>query len=262
MVCHHCNARRSVVDHCPQCGGPRIKYFGLGTEAVQMEVERRFPTARTLRWDWDVTRRRGAHEKIWNSFSERKADVLIGTQMIAKGLDLPLVTLVGVISCDVGLSLPDYRAAERTFQLLTQVAGRAGRGLLGGNALLQTYMPEHHAIRAAAKHDYSAFYRSEIVLREQHGYPPFGKLARLIGNNHSLTRVEADAQEVASQLLARIRTERASSTEIIGPAPCFFGFVAKKHRWQVVVRGPDPAGLVNIETPPGWRLELDPLSLL
>ncbi len=262
LVCHHCNARRSAVERCPQCGGGRIRHFGVGTEAVQAEVERCFPTARTLRWDWDVTRQRGAHEQILRRFCDREADVLIGTQMIAKGLDLPMVTLVGAISCDVGLSLPDYRAAERTFQVLTQVAGRAGRGLLGGRALLQTYMPEHHAIRAAASHDYAAFYRHEMQLREQHGYPPFGKLARLVGRDRSLARVKADAEQVASQLRARIRAERANSTDIIGPAPCFFGRVARQHRWQVVLRGPDPAALVNIETPAGWRVELDPLSLL
>ncbi|MDP7643553.1 MAG: primosomal protein N' [Anaerolineales bacterium] len=262
LICHHCNRRHSPVTRCPQCGGRRIKHFGVGTEAVQAEVHRCFPAARTLRWDWDVTRRRGAHEQILRRFSEREADVLIGTQMIAKGLDLPLVTLVGAISCDVGLSLPDYRAAERTFQVLTQVAGRAGRGLLGGQALLQTYMPEHHAIQAAAAHDYAAFFEHEIELRKQHGYPPFGKLARLIGRDPSLARVEADAQKVAAQLRARIRAERANSTDIIGPAPCFFGRVARQHRWQVVLRGPDPAALLNIEAPAGWRVELDPLSLL
>ncbi len=262
MICHHCNKRRLAVVRCPQCGGGRIKHFGVGTEAVQAEVQRCFPTARTLRWDWDVTRQRGAHENILRSFSERDADILIGTQMIAKGLDLPLVTLVGAISCDVGLSLPDYRAAERTFQVLTQVAGRAGRGLLGGQALLQTYMPDHHAIQAAAAHDYAAFYNHEIELREQHGYPPFGKLARLIGSDRSLSRVETDAEEVAAQLHARIRANRANSTDVIGPAPCFFARVARKYRWQVVLRGPDPAALANIEVPAGWRVELDPLSLL
>jgi len=262
LICHHCNGRRSAVERCPQCDGERIKHFGVGTEAVQAEVERCFPAARTLRWDWDVTRQRGAHEEILLRFRKREADVLIGTQMIAKGLDLPLVTLVGAISCDVGLSLPDYRAAERTFQVLTQVAGRAGRGLLGGKAVLQTYMPEHHAIQAAAAHDYAAFYKHEIALREQHGYPPFGKLVRLIGRDRSFSRVERSAQEVAAQLRARIRSERANSTDIIGPAPCFFGMVAGRHRWQVVLRGPNPAAVVDIEVPPGWRVELDPLSLL
>ena len=262
LICHHCNGRRQAVERCPQCGGGRIKHFGVGTEAVQAEVERCFPAARTLRWDWDVTRRRGAHAQILRRFSDREADVLIGTQMIAKGLDLPLVTLVGVISCDVGLSLPDYRAAERTFQVLTQVAGRAGRGLLGGQALLQTYMPEHHAIQAAAAHDHAAFYKHEFELREQHGYPPFGRLARLIGRDRSLARIEAAAHEVAAQLRGRIRAERASSTDIIGPAPCFFGRVARQHRWQVVLRGPNPAALMNIEVPSGWWIELDPLSLL
>ncbi|MDP6587075.1 MAG: hypothetical protein QF535_20650, partial [Anaerolineales bacterium] len=138
--------------------------------------------------------------------------VLIGTQMIAKGLDLPLVTLVGAISCDVGLTLPDYRASERTFQVLTQVAGRSGRSHLGGRAVMQTYMPDHHAIIAAAAHDYDGFYKHEIELRRHHNYPPFGKLVRLLGNNSNHVRVEADAQSIADELRTRVRKYRASST--------------------------------------------------
>lgn len=262
MICHHCNAQTSVVRQCPQCGGGRIKHFGVGTEAVQAEIERRFPAARTLRWDRDVTRRRGAHEDILRSFSDGEADVLVGTQMIAKGLDLPLVTLVGAISCDVGLALPDYRASERTFQVLTQVSGRAGRGLLGGQAILQTYMPDHHAIRAAASHDYAAFYEHEIRLREQLGYPPFGKLVRFVGSARSLPRIELEAKELAKKLEKLMRVENASSTDIIGPAPCFFRIIARKHRWQIILRGPNPSALLNLRIPTGWRVEIDPLNLL
>ena len=262
LVCHHCNLRHSSKSYCPRCSSDRIKHFGVGTESVENEVKRYFPNARTLRWDRDVTRKIGSHDQILERFIDRKADVLIGTQMIAKGLDLPLVTLVGAVSCDVGLTLPDYRASERTFQVLTQVAGRSGRGLLGGHAIMQTYMPGHHAIVSAAAHDYDGFYEHEIELRRRHNYPPFGKLVRLVGKNSSQSRIESDAEFVAEALRARVRKYRANSTEVIGPAPCFFSKIGGKYRWHVILRGPDPAELANISVPNGWRLEVDSLSLL
>ena len=262
LVCHHCNLRHNTKSLCPSCNSSRIKHFGVGTESVEDEVKRYFPNVRTLRWDRDVTKTTGSHNQILNRFIDRKADVLIGTQMIAKGLDLPLVTLVGAISCDVGLTLPDYRASERTFQVLTQVAGRSGRSHLGGRAVMQTYMPDHHAIVAAAAHDYDGFYKHEIELRRHHNYPPFGKLVRLLGNNSNNVRIEADAQSIADELRTRVRKYRASSTEVIGPAPCFFSKSAGRYRWHVVLRGPDPAELANINLPIGWRIEIDPLSLL
>jgi primosomal protein N' (replication factor Y) len=262
LVCHHCNSRCRSKTSCPICSSDRIKHFGVGTESVESEVQRYFPKVRTLRWDRDVTQKVGSHDKILQRFSERDADVLIGTQMIAKGLDLPLVTLVGAVSCDVGLTLPDYRASERTFQVLTQVAGRAGRGILGGHAIMQTYMPEHHAIVSAAAHDYNGFYNQELQLRRHHRYPPFGKIARLVGINISASRIESDAQSVAADIRGRIQKHRANSTDVIGPAPCFFSRTRGKYRWHVILRGPDPAELANIALPNGWRLEVDPLSLL
>ena len=262
LVCHHCNSRHRSKTSCPVCSSDRIKHFGVGTESVESEVKRYFPRVRTLRWDRDVTQKVGSHDQILQRFSERDADVLIGTQMIAKGLDLPLVTLVGAVSCDVGLTLPDYRASERTFQVLTQVAGRAGRGLLGGHAIMQTYMPRHHAIVSAAAHDYDGFYKHEMELRRHHNYPPFGKLVRLVGNNSSLSRIESDARSVAANIREKIRIHRANSTDVIGPAPCFFSKIGGKYRWHVILRGPDPAKLTNIAVPNGWILEVDPLSLL
>lgn len=262
MICHHCNDRRRAPQCCPGCGGSRVKYFGVGTEAVESEVIQAFPGARTVRWDWDATRERGSHERILRTFSSHEADVLIGTQMIAKGLDLPLVTLVGVVSADVGLALPDYRAAERTFQVLSQVAGRAGRGLLSGRVVLQTYMPDHYAIQAAAGHDYKSFYTRELDLRRAYGYPPFTKLARLVGAQHNADRVENEANKISKSLRMRIHEERATGTSIIGPAPCFFHRVKGKHRWQLILRGPNPARLIDVPRPEGWRLEVEPLSLL
>jgi primosomal protein N' (replication factor Y) len=262
LVCHHCNNRRAQPEKCPHCGSARIRYFGAGTEKLEEAVRAEFPTARTLRWDHDVTRTKGAHELILTQFTNQIADVLIGTQMIAKGLDLPLVTLVGVIAADVGLGLPDFRAAERTFQVLTQVAGRAGRGLLGGRVVLQTYTPDHYAIQAAAKHDYADFFAREMRYRKDLGYPPFRRLMRMVYRHPDSERAEAEANVVARQLLARIKDEKVTATDLAGPAPCFFGKIAGEYRWQIVVRGPDPAALARGKMFKGWYIDVDPMSTL
>ena len=180
MVCHQCNRRYVTPKTCPQCWSKRIKFFGIGTQRVEEDVHTLFPSARTLRWDRDVTQGKIAHELILDRFTRHEADVLIGTQMIAKGLDLPLVTLVGVVSADTALHLPDFRSGERTFQLLTQVAGRAGRSGLGGRVIIQTYTPEHYAIQAASRHDYKTFVAQELASRAALGYPPYSRLARLV----------------------------------------------------------------------------------
>ncbi|GAI46382.1 unnamed protein product, partial [marine sediment metagenome] len=163
----------------------RIKFLGIGTQKLEREAGYTFPQAKLLRWDSDVTRGRYSHQEILSKFRAHEADILIGTQMIAKGLDLPLVTLVGVVSADTSLNLPDFRAGERTFQLLSQVAGRAGRGILGGRVIIQTYSPEHYAIQAAAKHDYASFYDKEIAYRRQLHNPPFTRLVCLVPNAFS-----------------------------------------------------------------------------
>jgi len=262
LVCHHCGYRRGMPDKCPHCGSQRIRHFGAGTEKLEAAVRAQFPRAETLRWDQDVTRFRGAHELILNQFANQQANVLIGTQMIAKGLDLPLVTLVGVISADVGLGLPDYRAGERTFQVLTQVAGRAGRGLLGGRVILQTYNPEHYIIQAAARHDYNEFFMREIQHRKDLGYPPFRRLMRLVYRHASAERAEAEAGATFKQLCARLARERIPATDLVGPTPCFFEKIAGEYRWQVIVRSPDPAALVRGILLKGWHIDVDPVSTL
>ncbi len=182
LICHHCNRRVPIPDHCPnvECGSKRIKYFGSGTQKIEEYVRQVAPRAQIVRWDADSVVRKGRHEVILDQFLRGEANVLVGTQMIAKGLDLPMVTLVGVIAADVGLYLPDFRSAERTFQLLTQVAGRAGRSARGGRVVVQTYSPDHYAIRAAAAHNYEQFYAQEMQFRNEHQYPPVRRLARLI----------------------------------------------------------------------------------
>lgn len=261
LMCHHCGYTRLLPQNCPNCNGRRIKHFGAGTQRVQAELEHFLPGVRSLRWDWDATRTKGAHEVILANFAAQKADILIGTQMLAKGLDLPLVTLVGVISADVGLNMPDYRAPERTFQVLTQVAGRAGRGLLGGRVILQTFQPEHYVIQNAAKHDYHGFLQQELQYRRNFGYPPFSRLVRLIYRSHSESAAEMEAQRMARHLAARIASETVGA-EMIGPAPCFYRKIGGLYRWHIVLRAADPRPLVPEALPEGWSLDVDPVSLL
>jgi primosomal protein N' (replication factor Y) len=261
LRCHQCGYRRAPPSICPQCRGRRVRYFGAGTQRIEAELEARFPGARSLRWDWDATRRKGAHQVILAHFAAHRADVLVGTQMLAKGLDLPLVTLVGVVSADTGLFLPDYRAAERTFQVLTQVAGRAGRGQAGGQVVLQTYHPEHEAIRAAAAHDYRSFFEAEIPHRRQLGYPPFRRLVRLVFRGTSSEHVEGESARLATRLRREIG-RRGQAIEVLGPTPCFFTRQRGLLRWQVVLRGADPATAVPEDLPDGWTVDVDPVNLL
>lgn len=261
LICHHCNRRVPSPRACPRCGKPRIRYFGAGTQRVAEEVKRLFPQARVVRWDRDVAGRREAHERIWAQLLEHEADVLVGTQMIAKGLDLPLVTLVGVVSADVGLYLPDFRAAERTFQLLSQVAGRAGRSPLGGRVIVQTYTPDHYAIVAASRHDFESFYRQEMRFRREQWYPPFTRLARLIYVDSDAARAEANATQVAQQLRQRIGDRE--DVRLIGPAPCFFARHRGRYRWQLIISAEDPVEWIRgLLLSPSWRIDVDPVDLL
>jgi primosomal protein N' (replication factor Y) len=260
LLCHRCGYHRAAPTRCPECGGLRVRYFGAGTQRVQQELATLIPSARALRWDYDATRARGAHEVLLAHFAANRADVLIGTQMIAKGLDLPLVTLVGVVSADTGLNLPDFRAAERTFQVLTQVAGRAGRGLLGGRVILQTYHPEHEAIVAASKHDYDGFYRQEIEHRRLLGYPPFQRLTRLVYRHPDPDRAQREAERVG-RLIRTGLGRSGDPSDLIGPAPCFYDRVRGDSRWQVVLRASDPRPLIP-PLPEGWIIDVDPVTLL
>jgi primosomal protein N' (replication factor Y) len=247
---------------CPECGSKRIKGFGTGTEKVEAEVLKLFPQARVVRWDAETARTKGAHDLILSHFVNQRADILVGTQMIAKGLDLPLVTLVGVVLADVGLNFPDFKASERSFQLLTQVAGRAGRSPLGGKAVLQTFQPGHYVIQTAAEHDFEGFYQRELAYRQELGYPPFARLVRLEYRHRQASEAEATTRRMAADLQGWIAKEELRATSLIGPVPCFFSRVRGEYRWQIVVRGPDPAGLLQGKDLRDWRVEVDPVSLL
>ena len=262
LVCHHCNNRQTLPSNCPQCESSHIKFLGLGTQKVEDEIKILFPQARLMRWDRDAISQKYSHEEILERFMAHEADILIGTQMIAKGLDFPLVTLVGVINADVNLNLPDFRSAERTFQLLLQVAGRAGRGSLGGQVIVQSYAPEHYAVSCVSEEDYGCFYKREISLRRQYGNPPFSRLARLIytDTDDELCRKEADV------MYRRLKEEADSwgiQISLIGPAPAFVRRVRGRYRWQIIMRSEDPVQLLSkIAIPPRWAVDIDPVSLL
>lgn len=262
LICHYCGHREPNPAACPQCNSTRIKYFGAGTEKLDQTLNEEFPTARILRWDYDTARERGAHERILQQFTERQADILVGTQMIAKGLDIPLVTLVGIISGDTALGLPDYRASERTFQLLTQVAGRAGRGLLGGKVILQTYQPDHYAIIAAAEHDYRRFYDQELRYRRQLNYPPYTRLARIVFTDTNPTQAERHATQLAQALRRHQKESHFTATEIVGPTPCFFMRLDNEFRWQLIIRSTDPVAFLQGIDLGGGILDIDPVDLL
>lgn len=262
LVCHTCRYQRMMPERCPQCGSNQIRQYGAGTEKVEEEINRLFPGARTLRWDADTSRLKGANEIILSHFINQRADILIGTQMIAKGLDLPLVTLAGAVLADVGLNFPDFRAGERTFQLLTQVAGRASRSSLGGRAVFQTFQPEHYAIQFASRHDVQGFHNHEIDYRRKMGYPPYSRLVRLEYRHLNADAAEEAARKMAGLLEKWIKEGNHTSTEMIGPAPCYFEKVNGLYRWQILLKGPQPANILRDKNLADWRVEVDPLNML
>ena len=221
MVCHYCGYRSKSVESCPDCHSERIRFFGLGTQRVEDTVKRMFPKAQTIRWDWDTTRQKGSHHVFLEHFMSGRANVMVGTQMVAKGLDLPLVTLVGVISADTALYLPDFRSAERTFQLLMQVAGRAGRSPLGGKVIVQSYNPDQIPIEAAANHDYEGFYQTELAFRQEQRYPPFKRLALLQFHGPGAERSRQAANNLADRLHRHAERRGLPAVEIIGPTPSY-----------------------------------------
>ncbi len=262
LLCHICGYTRGMPTKCPHCGSKQIRQMGIGTERLEALVQQAFPQARLLRWDAETTTTRDAHELILSHFSAHRADILIGTQMLAKGLDLPLVTLVGIILAETGLNLPDYRAAERSFQVLTQVSGRAGRSPLGGRVVMQTYQPENYVIQAASRHDFAGFYAQELANRRELGYPPFTRLVRLEYRSPSEEKCLQEAELMAEILRTEIRRLGMAQTDFIGPVPCYTRKLFGRFRWQIILRGPDPTTMLNGLPLLGWTVEVDPPNLL
>ncbi len=261
LRCHHCGRATPLATRCPNCASPRIRYLGGGTERVEREVRERFPRLRVGRLDRDVVERRGAAERVVDAFSDGRLDVLVGTSLVAKGLDIPAVTLVGVVSSDIALNLPDERAAERTYQLLSQAIGRAGRGDRPGRAFLQTYQPDHPAILAAAGGDPAAFYDHELGLRERFGSPPFGRLVKLTVGLADRDTAEREATTMADRLRARA-AEQGSAVTVVGPAPAYIARRADRWRFNLVLRGADPVALLGDGVEAPWSVDVDPESLL
>ena len=257
LRCHHCGRTAPIPRACPSCGGARIRYFGAGTQRVEAELARLAPELRVARLDSDTIALRRGHERVYDDFRAGRFDVLVGTQMVAKGLDHPRVTLVAVIAADVTLNLPDYRAAERTFQLVAQVAGRAGRGDLPGLVIVQTYAPDHYAIRAAAAADVAGFAAEELPRRRLLGYPPYTHLARLVLSDRERPRVE----ERGIRLVEDLRDE---GVDAFGPAPAYVPRRAGLWRMQVVARAERPEALDAAlrRVPAGVSIDVDPESLL
>jgi primosomal protein N' (replication factor Y) len=263
LTCHQCGYKAPVPEVCPNCSSRQLKFLGAGTQKLEQEIRYGFPRARQLRWDSDVTRGHISHESILRKFRNHEAEILVGTQMVAKGLDIPSVTLVGVVSADTSLNLPDFRAGERTFQLLSQVAGRAGRGPSGGRVIVQTYSPEHYAIQAAARHDYASFYEQEIEYRRQLRLPPFTGLARLVYVHTNDAVCQREAEKMKNRLLAEFESRGVGGIDVIGPAPAFIHRLRGRFRWQLVLRGRELSAFLSpLSFPQGWAVDIDPVGLV
>lgn len=275
LLCHHCSHTALVPAACPNCGSDALAFAGVGTQHVEQVLAERFPRARIARMDVDTTTRKWAHHDILGRFERREIDILFGTQMIAKGLDFPNVTLVGVINADVAINLPDFRASERTFQLLTQVAGRAGRGPGGGRVIIQTALPNHYALRHAATHDYEGFAEREAGERLEPWYPPHCMLANVLLSGLHETETAESAQEAARWLTGLVERRGLSAIQVLGPAPAPLARIRNRYRWHVLVKSDDARSLSRIlqyfarrfrPRPPhrGVRVQIDrdPVSLL
>ncbi len=268
-LCHYCDYQTKAPTQCPECQFAGIHYRGLGTQRLEAEVKARFPDYETLRMDTDAMRKPGSHEAALNRFREGEVRILVGTQMIAKGLDFPNVTLVGVINADTALHFPDFRASERTFQLVTQVAGRTGRGEQGGRVLVQSFSPEHPAILAAVRHDYATFAEGELPSREEHGYPPFACLVRIVVRGSEMA-----AEGFAEDLVRRLREALADepAARVLGPAPAPIAKLRGEYRFHIQIHGCDPAVLRrgvraatgNVKPPEDvqWIVDVDPVDML
>jgi primosomal protein N' (replication factor Y) len=243
LICHHCNFNMAPPEICPECNSGYMKYWGLGTEKVESELHRFFPSAIIERMDADSTAKRGSHDRVLSKFKAGCVDIMIGTQMIAKGLDFPKVTLVGVISADTALNLPDFRSAERTFNLLTQVAGRAGRSDLGGRVIIQSYTPQHYAIQAAKTHDYNMFYDKEISLRKDMYLPPFCHMVILTLRGRKEERVFKASESLAADLKKEIKSK---NIDILGPAPSPVSKMKGMYRWNIFLRSESAENITAI----------------
>ena len=235
LICHYCGKTKREPRECPKCHSKYVKFFGAGTQRVEEEVKKYFNNAGILRMDVDTTRDKHSYERIYNTFKNGEADILIGTQMVSKGLDFKNVTLVGILAADMSINIPDYRAAERTFQIITQVAGRAGRGDKQGEVLIQTYTPQHYSLQYAVNYDYEGFYEKEFTVRAMMKYPPFGKLLLINGTSKKEDLLKNFMHKIT--MMIKPLVENCLDIEILGPIPCMISKVKENYRWQVIIKG-------------------------
>lgn len=235
LICHYCGKTKREPRECPKCHSKYVKFFGAGTQRVEEEVKKYFNNAGILRMDVDTTRDKHSYERIYNTFKNGEADILIGTQMVSKGLDFKNVTLVGILAADMSINIPDYRAAERTFQIITQVAGRAGRGDKQGEVLIQTYTPQHYSLQYAVNYDYEGFYEKEFTVRAMMKYPPFGKLLLINGTSKKEDLLKNFMHKIT--MMIKPLVENCLDIEILGPIPCMISKVKENYRWQIVIKG-------------------------
>ena len=262
LLCHHCGRGRRRPRACPQCRHGNIRPMGTGTEAVAAELQSRYPDTKVERWDSDAVRDPATLEQAMRRLADGEAQILVGTQMVARGLDLPNVTLSAVLLADLGLNLPDFRAGERAFALLCQVCGRAGRGSEPGRAIIQTYQPDHYAIIAAAAQDYAAFYRTEIAARQRHGNPPFSRLTQVLCADSSVRAVQQTLNDLAARWRDRAFQQGRTDLAVIGPTPCLPERVRGRYRWRLLLRGRRIWQFLEGENiPRNCRVEIDPLRL-
>lgn len=235
LICHYCGKTKREPRECPKCHSKYVKFFGAGTQRVEEEVKKYFNNAGILRMDVDTTRDKHSYERIYNTFKNGEADILIGTQMVSKGLDFKNVTLVGILAADMSINIPDYRAAERTFQIITQVAGRAGRGDKQGEVLIQTYTPQHYSLQYAVNYDYEGFYEKEFTVRAMMKYPPFGKLLLINGTSKKEELLKNFMHKIT--MMIKPLVESCLDIEILGPIPCMISKLKENYRWQIVIKG-------------------------
>ena len=235
LICHYCGKTKREPRECPKCHSKYVKFFGAGTQRVEEEVKKYFNNAGILRMDVDTTRDKHSYERIYNTFKNGEADILIGTQMVSKGLDFKNVTLVGILAADMSINIPDYRAAERTFQIITQVAGRAGRGDKQGEVLIQTYTPQHYSLQYAVNYDYEGFYEKEFTVRAMMKYPPFGKLLLINGTSKKEDLLKNFMHKIT--MMIKPLVESCLDIEILGPIPCMISKLKENYRWQIVIKG-------------------------
>ncbi len=263
IVCHRCGHRQPPPRTCPECGSHAVGYYGTGTQRVELESKKLLPDARVMRWDRDVLKRGVDHSTLMQRVLRHDVDVVVGTQMVAKGLDFPLVSTIGVVNADTVLHLPDFRAAERTFQLLTQVAGRAGRRVPGSKVVVQSYSPNHYAIQTACAYDFDGFFAEESSYRKHHGYPPFRRIIRLVYRHPNEATCQSAAEEMADLLAHTAYNMKLSDIDLLGPTPAFTARIRGRFQWQILLRGTEALELAEAtQFDPGWMVDVDPVSLL